>query len=159
MLPKTIPDRLPGTVLPQYVRCGKPNCKCACGELHGPYWYRFWHEYGHKLRKQYVRKADLEAVRTACAAYQEENRQGRELIKASDVLTRWLEKGDGGRYNARREVEYTLALPGTARGLIQYASGKKGSWAVRLRAFDRLIKMVRAGEPKRRDYSSLLLGK
>lgn len=20
-------------------KCGKPNCKCAQGELHGPYWY------------------------------------------------------------------------------------------------------------------------
>lgn len=159
MLPKIIPDRLPGTVLPQYVRCGKPNCKCARGELHGPYWYRFWHEDGWKLHKQYVRKADLEAVRAACAAYQQENREGRELIKTSDRLTRWLEKGDSGHYNARREVDNTLALGGTVNGLIEYAGGEKGSLAVRLRAFDRLIKMVRASEPKRRDYSYLLLGK
>jgi len=159
MLPKPIPDKLPGTVLPQYVTCGNSGCHCMRGELHGPYYYRFWHEGGYKLRKQYVRKADVEAVRAACAAYQQENREGRELIKTSDSLTRWLEKGRNGRYNARREVDNTLALGGTVNGLIEYAGGEKGSLAVRLRAFDRLIKMVRASEPKRRDYSSLLLGK
>lgn len=21
------------------IRCGKESCKCACGKLHGPYWY------------------------------------------------------------------------------------------------------------------------
>ena len=76
MLPKTIPDKLPGAVCAQYVRCGKPDCKCARGELHGPYWYRFWREDGCKLHKQYVRKADLEAVRAACAAYREEESRG-----------------------------------------------------------------------------------
>ena len=30
----------------EYVRCGKPNCKCAEGELHGPYWYEYWKEDG-----------------------------------------------------------------------------------------------------------------
>ena len=40
--PKTIPDKLPGAVHGQYVSCGKPNCKCARAELHGPYSYRFW---------------------------------------------------------------------------------------------------------------------
>ena len=127
MLPKAIPDKLPGTVLPQYVRCGTRGCHCARGELHGPYWYHFWHEDGYKLRKQYVRKADLEAVRAACAAYQEENRQGRELIKASDELMRWLDKGDSEPYDVNREVENTLALTPTVRGLVEYASGEKGS--------------------------------
>lgn len=159
MLPKAIPDKLPGTVLPQYVRCGTRGCHCARGELHGPYWYRFWHEDGYKLRRQYVRKADLEAVRAACAAYQEENRQGRELIKASDELMRWLDKGDSEPYDVNREVENTLALTPTVRGLVEYASGEKGSLAVRLRAFDRLTKMVSRKEPAREDAASLLARK
>jgi hypothetical protein len=37
------------------VRCGKPGCKCARGELHGPYTYKYWREAG-KLRKAYVPK-------------------------------------------------------------------------------------------------------
>lgn len=37
------------------VRCGKENCKCAKGELHGPYWYAYWSE-GGKTRSQYIGK-------------------------------------------------------------------------------------------------------
>lgn len=25
----------------QYRKCGKPGCKCAAGEPHGPYWYSY----------------------------------------------------------------------------------------------------------------------
>ncbi|MDQ3847740.1 MAG: hypothetical protein M3261_02150 [Thermoproteota archaeon] len=39
----------------QGVRCGKERCKCAAGELHGPYWYAYWSEQG-KTRSQYVGK-------------------------------------------------------------------------------------------------------
>lgn len=36
----------------QKVKCGKANCKCATGKLHGPYWYEFWRE-GSKVKKRY----------------------------------------------------------------------------------------------------------
>lgn len=39
----------------EMVRCGKKGCKCAKGELHGPYWYAYWTE-GGKTRSQYVGK-------------------------------------------------------------------------------------------------------
>lgn len=70
----TILARLPGTVIAQSVRCGKPNYKCVHGESQDPYWYRFWRDDGYQLRKEYVRRADLQAGRTACAAYQAELR-------------------------------------------------------------------------------------
>ncbi|MFQ5795497.1 MAG: DUF6788 family protein [Candidatus Bipolaricaulia bacterium] len=38
------------------VRCGKPNCKCTKGELHGPYWYAYWRE-GKRVRSGYVGKS------------------------------------------------------------------------------------------------------
>jgi hypothetical protein len=38
------------------VRCGKASCRCADGELHGPYWYEYWSEAG-KTRSRYVGKA------------------------------------------------------------------------------------------------------
>lgn len=69
--PKPLPKTLPGVVLPQHVRCGKPNCRCADGDLHGPYYYRFWREDG-RLRKQYVRLDDVDAVRAACRRRQEQ---------------------------------------------------------------------------------------
>ncbi len=39
----------------QGIRCGKERCKCADGELHGPYWYAYWSENG-RTRSQYVGK-------------------------------------------------------------------------------------------------------
>lgn len=37
------------------VRCCKEGCRCADGELHGPYWYAYWSENG-RTRSQYVGK-------------------------------------------------------------------------------------------------------
>ena len=46
------------------------------GQLHGPYHYRFWRE-GGRLRKQYVRMADVAMVRTAC----DEHRNAQRLFR------------------------------------------------------------------------------
>ena len=37
------------------IRCGKKNCRCSRGELHGPYWYAYFREDG-KNRCRYVGK-------------------------------------------------------------------------------------------------------
>ena len=71
--PEPLPKTLPGVVCTQRVRCGKPGCRCARGPGHLAY-YRFWRE-GGRLRKCYVRRADLSAVRAACAARQHERRE------------------------------------------------------------------------------------
>ena len=60
---------LPGSLHAEYVRCGKAQCRCAQGARHGPYFRRFWRQHG-RTYKQYVRRADVEAVRTALAAWQ-----------------------------------------------------------------------------------------
>ena len=72
---KTSPkiDLLPGSVAAHRGRCGRANCKCARGELHGPYYKRYWIENGQR-RKVYVRKSDASAVRAACDAYRSERR-------------------------------------------------------------------------------------
>jgi hypothetical protein len=71
--PEPLPKTLPGTVCAQRVRCGKPGCRCARGPGHLAY-YRFWRE-GGRLRKCYVRHADLAAVRAACEARRRERRE------------------------------------------------------------------------------------
>jgi hypothetical protein len=38
------------------VRCGKDNCKCARGKLHGPYWYSYT-RVKDKVTSQYVGKS------------------------------------------------------------------------------------------------------
>ena len=69
--PKT--DLLPGHLLAQRIKCGRPNCRCARGHLHGPYYYRCWTDNGQR-RKVYVRKRDVSAVRAACDAYRSERK-------------------------------------------------------------------------------------
>ncbi len=64
---ETLPKTLPGVVRPQWVRCGRESCRCGRGSPHGPYFYRFWRE-GGRLRKQYVRRSDVEEVRARCQA-------------------------------------------------------------------------------------------
>jgi hypothetical protein len=72
----SLPKPLPGVVRPQWVRCGKPRCRCALGQLHGPYPYRFWREAG-RLKQAYVRPDDLDRVRAQCQARQQFRREMR----------------------------------------------------------------------------------
>jgi hypothetical protein len=71
--PNPLPKTLPGVVCAQRVRCGKPRCRCSRGPGHLAY-YRFWRE-GGRLRKCYVRRDDLAAVRAACDARQRDRRE------------------------------------------------------------------------------------
>jgi hypothetical protein len=41
------------------MKCGKKNCKCSKGELHGPYWYSYSHENG-KGKYRYAGKTLLD---------------------------------------------------------------------------------------------------
>ena len=97
--PKPLPKILPGTVCAQWVRCGKPGCKCARGKLHGPYYYRFWREDG-RLRKVYVPRDKLDATSAACEAYRREKR----VVKDSLAFLR------EGRALVRRAEEEAVRL-------------------------------------------------
>ncbi|MGH7174331.1 MAG: DUF6788 family protein [Gemmataceae bacterium] len=79
---KTLPKMLPGAVCWQWIRCGRTGCRCAKGKLHGPYAYRFYRQ-GNRLRKEYVRKANVKQVVEACEARRAFHRQ----LKAS--LQEW----------------------------------------------------------------------
>lgn len=37
------------------IKCGKKSCRCARGELHGPYWYAYYRENG-RMRCEYIGK-------------------------------------------------------------------------------------------------------
>ena len=95
---KTLPKTLPGAVCWQWVRCGKPRCKCERGELHGPYAYRFERVDG-RLRKHYIPKADVAALITACERHREEERARRaarreltELLRGYTATCREVER-------------------------------------------------------------------
>lgn len=53
--PKTQP---PGSLHLEFKRCGKPNCRCNDGQLHGPYVYRRWRE-GGRQRRQHIQISKL----------------------------------------------------------------------------------------------------
>jgi len=69
-----------GSVCAQMVRCGKLNCKCARGELHGPYYYHF-SRLGGTLIKRYIPASDVEQVRAACLAWRNHKQRVRLLTK------------------------------------------------------------------------------
>jgi hypothetical protein len=63
-------------LLTTWTRCGKPNCRCNAGRLHGPYHVMHWRE-GKVQRRRYVRAADVEAVRAVIEARRAERRAER----------------------------------------------------------------------------------
>lgn len=96
-LPKTPPPGavLDGSVCAQYKRCGKSNCKCARGELHGPYFYRFrWSE--GRVVKEYVRLSEVEEMRAACARHREAQEGLREGRRHLQTLLSQLRSTLGG---------------------------------------------------------------
>ncbi len=48
-----LPPMLAGSLVEQYVTCGKPNCRCSRGQKHGPLYYLYWKERGQS-RSLYV---------------------------------------------------------------------------------------------------------
>jgi hypothetical protein len=90
-----LPKTLPGVVCRQWVRCGRQNCCCTHGKLHGPFFYRFWRE-GGKLRKQYVPAEKVDEVRSRCEARREARRTvraGWETWRNLLAVVREVERG------------------------------------------------------------------
>lgn len=86
-LPKIVPK--PGSVHAEMKRCGRAGCRCANGELHGPYYYRFFRVRG-KLRKRYVRPEDVASVSAGCKAHQEQQARKRHIVRQSQQEWRRL---------------------------------------------------------------------
>ena len=56
-----------GSVVDQGRRCGKEACRCATGELHGPYTYVVLARQAGRTRTVYVPAAAADAVRQGAA--------------------------------------------------------------------------------------------
>ncbi|MGO8842723.1 MAG: DUF6788 family protein [Methyloceanibacter sp.] len=50
---EALPKMAVGSLHLEFKRCGRPQCRCRRGLLHGPYVYRHWREAGRQ-RKVYV---------------------------------------------------------------------------------------------------------
>jgi hypothetical protein len=79
-------EAIRGDVNARMVTCGKLNCKCAKGELHGPYFVYRVRTYG-KRHSKYIRKRDVSAVKLAVEQGRAERKQSqRELQEAIRTL-------------------------------------------------------------------------
>ena len=86
-LARSLPDvegLISGSVVEQGRRCGKEGCRCASGELHGPYTYVVLPRAAGRTRTVYVPAAAAEAVRRG-AGISAQVRDALEEISAINV--------------------------------------------------------------------------
>ena len=74
-------EPLEGYLEAQMVRCGKANCKCSKGELHGPYYIRRWERRGKKCSK-YVKKGELSSVKAGISARKQQREELKEFVRS-----------------------------------------------------------------------------
>jgi hypothetical protein len=86
-LARSLPDveaLISGSVVEQGRRCGKEGCRCASGDLHGPYTYVVLPRAAGRTRTVYVPAAAAEAVRRG-AGISAQIRDALEEISAINV--------------------------------------------------------------------------
>jgi hypothetical protein len=59
---------LAGSLVKQYVVCGKSRCRCQRGQRHGPLYYLYWKEQG-RSRSLYVPRARVAEMRRQVQNY------------------------------------------------------------------------------------------
>jgi hypothetical protein len=95
-LPKILAmARSNGTLQQQWVRCGKANCKCSRGRLHGPYFYLFV-SMSDGLWKSYVRRHDVPMVRAVIAERQRQRSLLQFEVRQAHNLLRQMVKATIG---------------------------------------------------------------
>jgi hypothetical protein len=68
---KIPPDLLRASFVERFTTCGKPNCCCARGERHGPFYYLAVGLKSGQVRKFLLKSADQQALaRHGVSAYQ-----------------------------------------------------------------------------------------
>ena len=80
-------DLRPGSLVPSFRKCGKPNCRCADPDHpgHGPRWI-LTHSLNGKTRTRTIPADQLDATRAQIAECQRLRRLVAELIDVSDQV-------------------------------------------------------------------------
>jgi len=156
-----------GSLIAEYKRCGKPNCRCARGELHGPYYYRRWRDAAGVQRKAYVARERLAEVRSALEEARGDNpmvrwRELRKLLNGLDGEAQTARQRMGeelGRYWHGRELRDRRSLPAEQRDRALYWLSAEGvqaacGWPITEDDFVMLQRMIRS-ERKRRNRLGL----
>jgi len=158
---------LTGALVPEYKRCGKPNCRCARGHLHGPYYYRRWRDAAGVQRKQYVPRAGADAMRSALTEAREENpmvrlRELKKLLDELDDEAKAARQRMGealGRYWHGRQLRERRSFPAEQRDRVVYKMNREQivaalGWEITEDDFVMLQRVVRS-ERKRRNRLGL----
>ena len=83
---------LRGSLMERYLTCGKPDCRCARGERHGPVWYLSVSlDQSHRTGRT-VAAAQVEQVRRWIANY---HRVKQQLEKISEINRELLRREKG----------------------------------------------------------------
>jgi len=162
-------DRTPlhGTIVAEHKRCGKKNCRCARGELHGPYYYRRWREWDGTQRKEYVPRERVAEVRKALEenrtpSFRELLRMLRELGELTEEKTRKARERveqELGRYWHGRTLRNRRTFPAETRDRALYRAAREQivasfGWKITEDDFVTLQGMIRS-ERKRRNRLGL----
>lgn len=160
-------ELLKGALVAERKRCGKKNCRCARGHLHGPYYYRRWREWNGTQRKQYVSRDRVSEVQKALeksrsSSYRELLQMLRELGEMTDEKTRKARKRideELGRYWHGRSLRNRRTFPAETRDRALYRSAKEQivkslGWEITEDDFVLLQRMIRS-ERKRRNRLGL----
>ena len=105
--PKIEPLR--GGILAQFKQCGRANCKCIKGSLHGPYYYRVWMVNGKRFKK-YVKNSEKQTVLAAVSAYKQRRIRQRQASERNAQLVREIR---------RDNKEFSLLLQLIRKGVIK----------------------------------------
>ena len=68
-----------GSLVKQYVTCGKSGCRCARGQKHGPLYYLYWKEQG-RSRSLYVPREKVDELRRQVQNYRQFQEKLTELL-------------------------------------------------------------------------------
>ena len=87
--PKIEPLR--GGILTQFKQCGRSNCKCSNGSLHGPYTYLIWMVNGKRFKK-YVKNSEKQAIIDALSAHKQRRIEQRQADERNSQLVRQIRR-------------------------------------------------------------------
>ena len=97
-----------GYLTSEYVKCGKTNCRCRNGQLHGPYTYlhyRVWENGTWRQHKKYIPRNQKPDLVRCLAMAKAADRSMTVLLANSGTVRRAVRNHQRGRISGRQLLE------------------------------------------------------
>jgi Mg2+ and Co2+ transporter CorA len=98
-------------VYERYKKCGNPNCKCAKGELHGPFLWIYQKKKGQKVVSTTVAKGKHVEVKELAERYRELLRLRKQIREADQRINELLNEYES---QMEKEISEYVKQKGTA---------------------------------------------